>query len=107
MLFLIPTVEDTLRVNGNAAIVNDHDLLAKLAHRGNIPQLAIAVEVEEVFFHCAKAFKRSGLWNPAGWSDQSDRPSLGRILLDQTKVGNLTEEELSCTIEEAYRTKLY
>src|SRR5213594_2046599 len=62
LLFLIPGKAETLRINGRAWIVRDEDLLERLAHEGRRPQLAIGVEVEECFMHCAKAFKRSKLW---------------------------------------------
>ena len=61
LLFMIPTIEETLRVNGRAQIVCDPDLLARLEARGKVPQLAIVVEVEEAFIHCAKSLKRSFL----------------------------------------------
>src|SRR5205814_4961602 len=59
LIFLIPGREETLRVNGRASIVRDVELLTRLAAQGKLPQLAIAVETEEVFFHCPKAFRRS------------------------------------------------
>ena len=66
LLFMIPGVEETLRVNGRACIVRDADLLARLEARGKVPTLAIVVEVEEAFLHCAKALKRS---QPLGRGD--------------------------------------
>jgi PPOX class probable FMN-dependent enzyme len=107
MLFLIPTVEETLRVNGRAAIVRDADLMDRLTFRTKTPQLAIAVEVEEVYFHCAKAFKRSGLWNPDLWEGRGDLPTLGQMLFDQVQPEGETAESVDCAIEEAYRTNLY
>ncbi|CAN5723824.1 pyridoxamine 5'-phosphate oxidase family protein [soil metagenome] len=107
MLFLIPTVEETLRVNGRAAIVRDADLLERLAFRNKTPQFAIAVEVEEIYFHCAKAFKRAGLWDPEQWTGRGDLPTLGQILFDQIQPTDTTAESIECSIEEAYRTNLY
>ena len=107
ILFLIPDVEETLRVNGLAALIRDPDLLQRMAFRDKTPQLAIAVEAEEVYFHCAKAFKRSGLWDPEQWSGRGDLPSLGQIMMDQTKPKDATAESIDCTIEEAYKTNLY
>ncbi len=107
LLFVIPGVEDTLRVNGRAAIVRDPELLEPLAHRGKTPKLAIAVETEEVFFHCAKAFKRSSLWKPAEWPDASGVPSLAQIIVDQMHDPRLTVEAVACDLDEAYRTRLY
>ena len=70
LLFLIPGVEDTLRVNGRAHIVQDEELLERTAVKGRKPLLVIVVDVQEAFLHCAKAFKRSLLWG----SRLPDRP---------------------------------
>jgi len=107
ILFLIPDVEETLRLNGRAELIRDPGLLERMVFRGKLPQLAIAVEVEEVYFHCAKAFKRSGLWDPEKWTGRGDLPSLGQIMMDQTKPKDATAESLDCTIEEAYKSNLY
>jgi PPOX class probable FMN-dependent enzyme len=107
LLFLIPTMEETLRVNGRAMIVRDADLLATMAFRGKTPQLGIAVEVELAFLQCAKALKRSHLWEPSTWPQRSELPTLARMLIDQAKPAGVTVNELECALEEAYRTKLY
>lgn len=92
LLFVVPGKEETLRVNGRATIVLDEELLDRLAVDGKRPVLAIAVEIEECYAHCAKAFKRSGLWEPARWPDLSDLPSMPEMMLrhsgpDQTLAG--------------------
>jgi uncharacterized protein len=106
LLFLIPNVEETLRINGIAAVVRDPVLLEKLTAQNKQPQLAIAVEAQEVFFHCAKAFRRSHLWQPEQWPDRSVVPTLGQIMKEQLRLDQ-TAESLDCEIEEAYRTRLY
>ena len=83
-LFLVPGVTETLRVNGRARVVEDPALLAPLAARGRVPGLGLLLEAEEVFFHCARAFLRSELWNPATWPGERPVPSLGRVISDQT-----------------------
>lgn len=70
ILFMIPGLGETLRVNGRASIVKDLTLLEKMKARGKTPHLAIGVDVEECFIHCAKAFKRSGLWKPSSWMEK-------------------------------------
>ncbi|MGH2558920.1 MAG: pyridoxamine 5'-phosphate oxidase family protein [Thermomicrobiales bacterium] len=107
LLFMIPNVEETLRVNGRAQIVRDEKMLDRMAVRGKRPLLAIAVEVEEVFLHCAKAFKRSGLWQPENWPARSELPSLAEMLMDQVKPAGTTVEELDCAIEDGYQKRLY
>ncbi len=106
LLFLVPGKEETLRVNGRACITRDPALLARFAVAGKTPQLAFGVEVEECFMHCAKAFKRSRLWEPATWPDPATLPSLGRILHDQIKPEG-TVEQLERDIQDGYATQLY
>jgi uncharacterized protein len=80
LLFLIPGVNDTFRVNGRARIVDDPELLAASKVEGKVPQLGILVEVEEAYTQCPKAFLRSELWNPERHIDRSELPSQGEIL---------------------------
>ena len=67
LVFLIPGRGDTLRINGTATLVRDADFFDDMVVRGNRPDLALVVEVEEVFFHCSKAFLRSKAWEPDAW----------------------------------------
>jgi PPOX class probable FMN-dependent enzyme len=109
LIFIVPNVEETLRVNGRACLVRDADLLERMAAQGKTPTptLALAVEVEEAYLHCAKAFRRSRLWQTATWPDRSELPSLGTMLLDQTRPANTTAEALDAGLEEAYAKRLY
>ena len=70
LLFLVPGRGDTLRVNGRATLVRDAPFLDDLAVGARRPALALVVDVEEVFFHCSKAFLRSGLWEPHTWNPE-------------------------------------
>ena len=79
LLFVIPGVGDTLRINGRATLVDDEELLAASAVEGKPPRLGILVEVEQVYTHCSKAFLRAALWDPAGYVDRSELPSPGEI----------------------------
>lgn len=83
-LFLIPGVNETLRVNGSADVIEDRTLLEPLASHGRIPELGLRLHVEEVFLHCARAFLRSRLWDPASWPDERPVASLGTMLQDQS-----------------------
>lgn len=107
LLFVVPGFEETLRVNGRASVVRDADVLERTAARGRLPALAIGVEVEECFLHCAKAFKRSELWEPEGWPNRSTLPSLGRMFRDQGAVPGARAEDLDRRIEESYAKRLY
>jgi PPOX class probable FMN-dependent enzyme len=80
MLFLIPGVGDTFRVNGEARIVDDQELLASSAVEGRVPRLGILVSILEAYTQCAKALIRSDLWNPEHHIERSELPSSGQIL---------------------------
>jgi PPOX class probable FMN-dependent enzyme len=80
LLFLIPGVGDSFRVNGRATIVQDDELLAGSAVDGKVPKLGIVVAVEEAYTQCSKALIRSDLWNPEHHVDRSELPSAGAIL---------------------------
>ncbi len=77
-----------------------------MAVDGKAPQLAIKIEIDEVFFHCGKALKRSRLWDPGSWIDRKSFPSYGRIMRDQRKT-DLTVEELEQFVDNDYKTRLY
>ena len=80
LLFLIPGVGDTFRVNGTAVITDDAQLLAECAHEGRLPALGVLVTVLEAFTQCPKALIRSQLWDPARHVDRSTLPSGGEVL---------------------------
>jgi PPOX class probable FMN-dependent enzyme len=80
LLFLIPGVGETFRVNGTAVIVDDAELLAASAVQGKAPKLGILVTVEEAYTQCPKALLRSDLWNPERHVDRSELPTPGEIL---------------------------
>lgn len=105
LLFMIPGMNETLRVNGRGSIVTDPELLEPLAVQGKAPPSALLVEVEEAFLHCAKAFLRSKLWDPEAQVDRKRFPTLGRMIADQ--IADVDAEAADQRIEEAYREKLY
>jgi PPOX class probable FMN-dependent enzyme len=105
LLFLIPGLGETLRVNGTARVSRDEALLAALATRGDPPHLALVVEVHEVYMHCAKAFMRSELWDPATWP--AELPSVTQIYRDHRDTPGLTPEQVERELEESYRTRLW
>jgi uncharacterized protein len=101
LLFLIPGVNDTFRVNGKARIVDDAELLAESQVEGKVPQLGILVEIEEAYTQCPKAFLRSELWNPERHIDRSELPSQGEILRA------IADPELDVEEYEEARTERY
>jgi uncharacterized protein len=80
LLFFIPGVPDTFRVNGRAQIVDDPELLEACAVEGKVPKLGLLIEVDEAYTHCPKAFLRSQLWDPAAYVDRSELPSSGALM---------------------------
>ncbi|MDP4022765.1 pyridoxamine 5'-phosphate oxidase family protein [Methylobacterium sp. NEAU 140] len=105
LIFFVPGIDETLRVNGVAEIARDPDLLVPLTAQSKVPAAALVVRVREVFFHCGKALMRAKFWDPAGHVPRATFPSLGRILAEQTAAAPV--EEAEATIAEAYRTRLY
>jgi len=112
LLFFVPGYEDMLRVNGTASVVYNPVLLARCEVNGKLPKVGIRVDVEEAYLHCAKALKRSRLWDGASQRDRRELPTLGRMILEQTAAaGDAPTEELVSTvdgyIDENYRNELY
>lgn len=106
LLFLVPGVDETLRVNGRAFVTDDPELIASMEVRGRTPACALVVEVEQAFLHCAKAFIRSKLWDPAAQVDRRTLPTLAAMIHDQIE-GLPPVPELDEWIEDGYRTTLY
>ena len=107
LLFFIPGLGETLRINGRASIIQDEEILKAMAVRGKVPLVGIGVEVEECFIHCAKAFKRSGLWEPDTWAEKEDLPAAAKILLEHTKMPNGSVEAIQKSLEDSYTNRLY
>ena len=100
--FLIPGRGDTLRINGRARLVSDAPFFDDMVVKGHRPILAVVVEIEEIFFHCAKAFLRSGLWKPETWDPDGVVPRRAVIAHDVEPSG-LTLAEL----DEYYKPENY
>ncbi len=110
LLFIVPGFDDTLRVNGRATLSNDPELLKLMSIAERTPKLAIVVKVDEVFMHCAKAFRRSRLWDPAHFQVRSEMPSLIKIILDETTGAPTNGDEMQKMdeqLEQDYRRTLY
>jgi PPOX class probable FMN-dependent enzyme len=106
LLFIIPGVEWTLRVNGGATIVRDAEMLARCAVEGKQPALAIAVDVEEVFLHCPKCFMRSQVWDTSTWLPPDDQPSFARMARDHAKYESIPLDVVEKALE-ASNKQLY
>lgn len=110
LLFLIPGIDETMRVNGTARLTCDPDLLALCAVEERLPRVAIVVDIAEVFIHCAKAFRRSGLWDPEQFQDRRSMPSLPQIIHEQTSGIAVDPQEMAqaeADLEVAYAKSMY
>ena len=106
LIFLVPGRQETLRINGRACITRDPALLELCVAQGKTPAVAIGVEVEECFMHCAKAFLRSRLWAGDTWPAPDALASLGCVLFDQIKPAGITAQDYERNLNEGYK-KLY
>jgi len=103
LLFVVPGREETLRVNGRASITRDPGLLGQCAASGKTPLLAIGVEVEEAYLHCAKSFRRAHLWAPQHWPAPDALPSYACMMFDQIKPEGLTVQDYERDIQASYK----
>lgn len=78
LIYLVPGRTDTLRINGKAALVRDAPFFDRMTVKGHRPVLAVVVQIEQIFYHCSKAFLRSDLWQPSSWNP-SALPSRAEI----------------------------
>jgi PPOX class probable FMN-dependent enzyme len=107
LMFLMPGREETLRVNGRAWITRDPEILVRSVVQGKAPLLAIGVEVEQCFFHCAKALLRSRLWVPGEWPGRDTLPSYACVLFDQIQPQGATLQDYERDIAEGNANRLY
>ena len=105
LLFLLPGVDETLRVNGRGRTSTDPELLAPSAVNGRPPLSALLVEIDECFLHCGKALIRSRLWDPETRIERRSFPTLSRMVADQ--IAGVDEQAAGAAIDHAYREKLY
>lgn len=106
LIFLIPGMNETLRINGEARLTADEELRQRFAVDGKPALAVVVVKVRAVYMHCAKAFMRSQLWQPETWPDRSEMPTLGQIVRDQLALPQ-SSEELDAGLAEGYRKSLW
>lgn len=106
LLFFIPGLEETLRVNGDARVITNHDELARFQFKGHTPKVALEVTVHEAFLHCAKAFKRSQLWEEQSKIDPRSFTRPSQIFADHVK-GGMSADQVEVYLAENYRNGLY
>ncbi len=107
LIFLIPSVLETLRVNGQARLVQDQSLLESFAVGGKTPKFVIVIDTEEVYLQCGKAFKRSSLWQPETWTAAQTLTARGTMLADHAKSAGINQHDMQGLLETAYEERLY
>jgi PPOX class probable FMN-dependent enzyme len=103
LLFLIPGIDESLRINGTAQIFDDEALRGQFVEHGRLPRTVLLIQVREVYLHCAKALMRSSLWQTR--VDRSVMPSMGQMIKDQ--IGSVEHAETQAEMLERYRATLY
>ena len=104
-IFLIPTVDETLRVNGRAEILDDETLRTRFEIAGRAPKTVLRITVEEIFTHCGKAPMRAGLWKSETWPNSRPIPTLFEMLRDHTCLPIESTDQRD--VEQVYRDGLY
>ena len=105
LLFLIPSVAETLRINGRATIHDDPDLCERCALNGRAPKTVLRIEIEEIFLHCGKAPMRAGLWKSENWPQARPVATLNEIIRDHAQMDVGASDQ--ATVEARYRETLY
>jgi PPOX class probable FMN-dependent enzyme len=106
LLFLIPGMQETLRVNGTAEITTKTELLLRWDRNGKRPKAAVLVKIQDAFLHCGKALIRARLWDDDYKIDRAELPPYGQMLKDQIQTSE-TAEEIQASIQNGYANKLY
>jgi PPOX class probable FMN-dependent enzyme len=108
LLFLVPGLGETLRVNGRACITRDPAILERhVVQEGRPPRLAVGIVVEQAYLHCAKAFIRSELWDPQAWPSLDGMARPAQIWKDHAALTATPVEELESELESGYANDLY
>ena len=107
LLFMVPGLDETLRVNGEAVITTEPDVLERCTIDTTVPRVAVSVTVREAYIHCAKAFRRSGLWHAEAWPDRSDMATIACMLRDHAGLGELEPSVIEEALETDYDRSLW
>ena len=106
LLFFLPGLDETLRVNGRGCLTTDPEVLDAAAIDGRVPKVALGVEVEACFIHCAKAFRRARLWEPDSWLDTDEVPSPAGVLGAHLEL-DVAAEVIEADLEEGYEVTMW
>jgi len=106
LIFFVPGMEETLRIDGKAEIVAEHPALQDCAVNGSVPETGIVVRIDHAHLHCAKALKRAKLWDPEAQIDRKSFPTLGKMITDQIAELEMSADDADSRIDRGYE-KLY
>ncbi len=106
LLCMIPGMNETLRVNGRGSLTMDPAILDLCTIDGTRPGVALGIDVDEVFLHCAKAFRRSGLWEPERWPDAEGRPTAGEIFASHLEL-DIDPALIDADLEQGYQVTMW
>jgi PPOX class probable FMN-dependent enzyme len=107
LLFMVPGLDETLRVNGEAVLTTDPAILEQCTIDTTVPRIAVTVTVREAYIHCAKAFRRSSLWQPDAWPDRSDMASIACMLRDHAQLHDIEPAVIEEALESDYERTLW
>ncbi|MDP5275774.1 pyridoxamine 5'-phosphate oxidase family protein [Chengkuizengella axinellae] len=107
LIFIIPGLKETLRINGKAYVIKDQEIMQQLAVNDRVPLLGIGIEIEECFVHCAKALIRSNLWEQNTWTDKENLPSIPNMMAAHVNNSDTTPEVIEKSLQESYTKRLY
>ncbi|NDI34096.1 MSMEG_1061 family FMN-dependent PPOX-type flavoprotein [Chengkuizengella sediminis] len=107
LIFLIPGLKETLRINGKACVIKDQEILQQMAVNERVPLLGIGIQIEECFVQCAKALIRSQLWDQDTWADKESLPSIPHMMAAHVNDSNLTSKKMEESLQESYTKRLY
>lgn len=106
LLFLVPGLEETLRVNGRARVTTAPEVLDRTTIDGRRPKVAVVVDVDECYVHCGKALRRSGLWDPSTWPATDERPTAGDVIVGQYSL-DIDPALIDTDLDTGYRETLW
>jgi len=107
ILFMIPGLDETLRVNGEATISTDLQLREWCRVESKTPHVVITIDVTEAYIHCAKALRRGGIWRPESWPDVAEMPSAACMLRDHVNARGVDADQLEAALEADYVRTLW
>lgn len=107
LLLMVPRLDVFLRLNGSAVITTDPALRELMKEGTKLPKTVVKLTVEDTYFHCGKAFRRSHLWAPNQWPDVAAFPPVGKVIGDIVKIAELQPEQLEALYQKGLREELY